>query len=119
MLSIVFLVNYNIYMYFVKYTQKPNYNLVCVLFILSSILAGVVAFSLNLFGNIYLYQIVISIIVSIIYLLLCMNFDSSIMTYTEKLGFNVRSSRKYKFYVLFLCLGLYITGFIFKESYKV
>ena len=48
-----------------------------------------------------------------------MSFDSSIMTYTEKLGFNVRSSRKYKFYVLFICLGLYVTGFIFKESFKV
>jgi hypothetical protein len=48
-----------------------------------------------------------------------MSFDSSIMSYTEKLGFNVRSSRKYKFYVLFLCLGLYIAGFAFKESYKV
>jgi hypothetical protein len=55
MLSIVFLMNYNIYMYFVKYTQKPNYKLVSALFVLSSIFAGVVAFGLNLLGNIYLY----------------------------------------------------------------
>lgn len=76
MLGIVFLINYQIYMYFIKYTKNPNYSLVVVLYVLSSIYAGILAFGLNLFGNIYLYQVVISIIISIIYLLVCLSFDS-------------------------------------------
>jgi len=45
---------------------------------------------------------------AIAYLIACLNFDNEILNVCEKIGFVVRSSRKYKFYVLFLCLGLFV-----------
>ena len=50
------------------------------------------------------------------YFILCANFDAVILTYCEQIGFILRSSRKYKFYLLFLCMGLFIIGVVVLEA---
>jgi len=42
----------------------------------------------------------------IMFLVLVMNFDKSIHRQCEKTGFELEPSRKYKFYLFFLCIGL-------------
>jgi hypothetical protein len=49
----------------------------------------------------------------IMFLVLVMNFDSSIHRMCEKIGFTVESSRKYKFYLFFLCLGIFTVTMVY------
>lgn len=49
----------------------------------------------------------------LIFLVLCMNFDTEIHRMCEKTGFIVQSSRKYKFYLFFLCIGLFVVALIY------
>lgn len=51
-----------------------------------------------------------------ILLVLCMNFDTEIHRMCEKTGFIVQSSRKNKFYLFFLCIGLFVVCLIYYNS---
>jgi type III secretory pathway component EscU len=64
------------------------------------------------FGLQYLYQSLVTLLYSIMYFILCANFDAVILTYCEQIGFILRSSRKYKFYLLFVCMGLFLVGLV-------
>jgi hypothetical protein len=46
-------------------------------------------------------------------LVISMNFDTSIHLLCEKIGFIIETSRKYKFYLFFLCLGLFVPVLIY------
>lgn len=59
-------------------------------------------------GTIFIYQNTIGMLYGLIYLALCMNFDTEIHKMCEKIGFIVKTSRKYKFYLFFLCLSLFV-----------
>ena len=78
------------------------------LYALLTVLTLIVVFSMWVFGLVYLYQSLVSILYSFSFLVLCINFDNEILDKCEKIGFIVRSSRKYKFYLLFACIGFFI-----------
>lgn len=59
-------------------------------------------------GTAFLYQELIGLLYGFLFLVLVMNFDTSIHSLCEKIGFQVETSRKYKFYLFFLCIGLYV-----------
>ena len=84
-------------MNFYKYTDKVYKPVLIVLF--SLILAYVIGLTvvLHALGLLYYYQAVMSVLFSLIYLLICINFDAEILSLFEKIGFIVRTSRKYKF----------------------
>lgn len=107
---------YNVIMYGMKYASKVNrpliFILICLIFLFSVwiILAGLYA------GIIYVYQNVIGALYGMVFLVLCMNFDTEIHRLCEKTGFIVQSSRKYKFYLFFLCIGLFIIALVYYNS---
>ena len=103
-------------MYCMKYAEKVDKTKVIVLYSLV-ILFGIYATLAGLYtGTIYIYQNVIGMLYGIIYLILCMNFDTEIHRMCEKTGFIVQSSRKNKFYLFFLCIGLFIVALIYYNS---
>lgn len=106
--SVVFFWNYNLFMYFIRYTEKVNHVLVIMLYSLLGAFTLVLVFGIFVLGQTYIYQSFISMLFSFIFFVLCINFDNEILDRCEKIGFIVRSSRKYKFYLFFLCIGLFI-----------
>jgi hypothetical protein len=106
----VFFMNYNIFMYFQKYTPVVYIPVVISLYILSFLYLIVVSTSLHVFGLLYYYQIVVSALFSFVYLIICIRLDDGILTQMEKTGFIVKSSRKYKFYLIFITMMAYMCG---------
>lgn len=107
---------YNIIMYCMKYAETVNKSLVATLFT-TLILMGIwVIFSGLYNGTIYIYQNIIGMLYGFIALVLCMNFDTEIHKLCEKTGFIVQSSRKYKFYLFFTCIGMFVVSLIYYVS---
>jgi hypothetical protein len=104
---------YNIIMYCMKYVEKVNNTLVNTLIIINGLFMAWLMISGLYTGTIFLYQNVIGMLYGLMYLVLCVNFDREIHKYCEKAGFIVQSSRKYKFYLFFLCIGLFVVCLIF------
>lgn len=103
-------------MYCMKYAEKVNYYLVGSLYFLVFVTGIWVIISGLYEGTIYIYQNVIGMLYGLIYLVLCMNFDTEIHRMCEKTGFIVQSSRKNKFYLFFLCIGLFVASLIYYNS---
>lgn len=49
-----------------------------------------------------------TLLYTIIFITGCVNFDKEIMSYCEKSGFLLRSSRRNKFYIFFASVLLYV-----------
>ena len=87
--TIVFFWSYNIIMYCMKYAEKVNFKLVYSLFAALT-LVGIWIIIAGLYtGTIYIYQNAIGMLYGLIYLVLCMNFDTEIHRMCEKTGFIV------------------------------
>ena len=103
-------------MFQLKYAKQVNKCLVAFLFILVFIL-GVWAIVAGVYtGTIYIYQNVIGALYGLIFLVFCLNFDKEIHRLCEKTGFIVQSSRKFKFYLFFLCIGLFVIALVYYNS---
>lgn len=99
-----------------KYAEQVNKPLVGFMFILQ-ILAGMWTTLGGLYtGTTFIYQNMIGMLYGLIFLVLCMNFDTEIHRLCEKTGFIVQSSRKYKFYLFFLCIGLFVLALTYYNS---
>lgn len=108
--TIVFYWQYNILMYFTKYiptNQKINWTLVICLEVLLVVVSISNLFMGYLFGLMYIYQMVTSILWSFTFLVFCLIFDDQIFTYLNNIGFIIKTSRRDKFYLLFACIGLF------------
>jgi hypothetical protein len=110
---ITFFWSYNIIMYCMKYTSKVNMALVYSLFGLLGLFTIWIVIAGLYTGTIFIYQNVIGMLYGIIYLVLCLNFDREIHRLCEKTGFLVQASRKYKFYLFFLCIALFILAMVY------
>ena len=117
--SIVFFWNYNLIMYFIRYTETVNTRLVVTLYAILFCVLFVHVFGSIYLGITYFYQSFISGLFSFSYLVMCINFDNEILDRCEKIGFIVRSSRKYKFYLFFTCLGLYFIAYLISQTLTV
>lgn len=106
-------------MYFIRYTEKVNKGLVITLYSLLFLLTLFLVFGVFILGQTYIYQSIISVLFSFIYFVICINFDNEILDRCEKIGFIVRSSRKYKFYLFFLCIGLFICAQAMTQTLNV
>lgn len=109
---------YCIFMYFQKYTQVVNKPLIGFLYIGTAITLVAQAFSLWVYGVMYLYQCFVTLLYSLMYFIICVNIDNWIQNKCEQIGFIARKSRKYKFLLLFLCIGLYLAGYILFSGNK-
>jgi uncharacterized membrane protein len=97
-------------MNFYKYTDKVYKPVLIAFFGLIFAYVVILAVCLHALGLLYYYQAVMSVLFSLIYLLVCINFDAEILSLFEKIGFIVRTSRKYKFQLLFFVILLFILG---------
>lgn len=100
-------------MYQMKYKESVNKPLVGFLFTMLTIAAGWIVLAGLYTGTIFIYQNVIGAIYGMIFLVMCLNFDREIHKMCEKTGFLVQASRKYKFYLFFLCIGLFIVSMVY------
>ena len=71
---------------------------------------------MHVFGLLYFYQSAISFLYSGIFLAFCIALDSEILQTCESLGFIVRASRKYKFYLLFSTIGMFVSGIVIMNT---
>lgn len=110
---ITFFWTYNIIMYQMKYAEKINNTLVYSMFGALGILTVWIIIAGLYTGTIFIYQNVIGMLYGLIFLVLCLNFDREIHRMCEKTGFIVQSSRKYKFYLFFLCIGLFMVALVY------
>ena len=111
--TVTFFWSYNIVMYCMKYAETVNYSLVRTLFLLLVLMSAWIVIGALYSGTIFIYQNTIGMLYGLIYLVLCLNFDKEIHRMCEKTGFIVQSSRKYKFYLFFLCIGLFVTCLVY------
>lgn len=107
---------YNVIMYGMKYAERVNQLVVYSLFFCIFLFAIYVIIAGLFTGTIYIYQNVIGGLYGVVYLVFCMNFDAEIHRLCEKTGFIVQSSRKYKFYLFFLCIGIFIIALVYYNS---
>lgn len=63
------------------------------LYTILGIVIVIVSFSLYLFGIIFIYQTVVSVLYSVVFTLICIFQDRYITEYFEKVGFILISSR--------------------------
>ena len=108
--NLSFFFTYITFMNFYKYTDKVYKPVLFVLLGIIFIYIVGMSIVLHAFGLLYYYQAVMSVLFSLIYLLICINFDAEILSLFEKIGFIVRTSRKYKFQLLFFVICLFILG---------
>ena len=114
--TITFFWSYNIVMQGMKYSEKVNYYLIYFLFFLLTLMGVWIVVGGLYTGTIFIYQNIIGMLYGLIFLVLFMNFDTEIHKLCEKTGFIVQSSRKYKFYLFFLCIGLFVVALVYYNS---
>jgi hypothetical protein len=107
---------YNLVMYCMKYAEEVNYTVVYGLGVFIFFMSCWIIVGGLYTGSIFIYQGIIGALYGLIYLVLCMNFDTEIHRMCEKTGFIVQSSRKYKFYLFFMCIGLFVVSLIYYNS---
>ncbi len=100
-------------MYQMKYAEKVNKKLVNMMF------GGLVVFSIFLTiaalhqGTAFMYQEFMGLLYGGIFLVTVMNFDKVIHRRCERVAFQLEASRREKFYLLFICLGLFAILYIY------
>jgi len=87
--TIAFFWSYCIVMYCMKYAEKVNTLLVNLLFFILFLISCLITIAGLYTGTIFIYQNVIGLLYGLIYLVLCMNFDTEIHKMCEKTGFIV------------------------------
>lgn len=87
--TITFFWAYNIIMYCMKYAEEVNKWLVYSLFTALFLFGSWVSIAGLYTGSIFFYQNIIGMLYGLIFLVLCMNFDTEIHRMCEKTGFIV------------------------------
>jgi PAP2 superfamily len=104
---------YNIIMYQMKYAERENLPKVIFLFVFLALFGCFLIVAALHQGTSFLYQEIMGLLYGLMLLVFTLNFDTSIHQLCEKIGFKVESSRKYKFYLFFLCIGLFVPVLIY------
>lgn len=114
--SVIFFWSYNIFNYQVKYVRETNRKLVTFLIILVACVTITNLIIMMLFGLLYIYQGVITFLYSLTYLVFCINFENEIFNLCEKIGFIIRTSRRFKFHLMFICIGLLLLQLLISST---
>ncbi|CAI2364166.1 unnamed protein product [Moneuplotes crassus] len=72
-------------------------------------------FSLFLLGQTFMFESTIGIIYSILFALFCLKVDNQFYKYSYNTAFNIEKSRRYKFLLLFICIGLFSSNLLIKQ----
>lgn len=107
---------YNIFMYFFKYSQTINRPVVSIIIFLWFVFSLQAIYGQIIIGQIYIYQVVISLLYSLVLFIFSVSFDEMILNKCEKIGFIVRASRKEKFKLLYAGIGLYLFALVLFQN---
>ena len=114
--NIQFFAPYCIFTFLVRYASNYQPKLVYGLITLNIIYIVLVIYLQFVFGQTYLYQSIVTSLYSTCYLIACINWDQELLNYCEKVGFIIKSSRRSKFDILFICCGLFFLVFVLTQS---
>ena len=112
----VFFYTYVIIIFFSKYAEETSKALLACLVAVDVVVVFLIALSGLYVGTTYVFQSFVGLIYGILYTILCIDMDREIHSLSEKAGFIVKDSRKYKFYIFFFCLGVFVVDVIFFNS---
>ena len=116
--NVQFITAYYIYNKFYKYSDSPSMVLIYVSYGLLFGLSLAVGFSQIFLAQLYAYEIIQTTLVTMIYMMILLQFDKEIMQLSEEIGFQKKTSRSYKFYLLFGIMSLFIFAAILISGMK-
>lgn len=70
-----FFYGYSVFMYLYKYTADVNYKLVYLVYSILLLFMVITSFAMYIFGVLFIYQSIVSILYSLSFNILCINFD--------------------------------------------
>ena len=114
--NVQFFVPYCIFTFLVRYTNDYKPKLVYSLITLNILIIALVIYIQFAFGQTFLYQCIVTTLYSTTYLIACINWDQELLNYCEKVGFIIKSSRRAKFDILFLCCGLFFVVYVLAQA---
>jgi hypothetical protein len=100
----VFFYSYNIIIYFILYSEKQHKTFAAFLLSVNSFMVVIAALCLNYLGTAFYLQSIIGVVYGVIYTAICLNLDTEIHRISEMTAFINKTSKKYKFYMLFISL---------------
>ena len=110
--NLIFFWFYYLHQTLYKYAEIPHQKLMSILCTIVLAITAIVIFDSWLVGVMYFYQIFISALVTVVYLTACNAFDTEIMSLSMQTGFQKKESRKYKFYLMFLIMAMFLISTI-------
>lgn len=108
--------SYNIIMFFIMYAEKPNKTFAAICLSGNAFLVVIAALWLNYLGVTFYLESLTGSVYGILYCALCITFDSEIHKFSEMTGFIIKTSKKYKFYALFIVLFAFWCALVYYNS---
>lgn len=71
---------------------------------------------LNFLGVAFYLEAITGVVYGVLYCGLCLQLDSEIHRISEMTAFIIKTSKKYKFYSMFSCLGVFVAAVIYYNS---
>ena len=105
----VFLYSYTIYNVFMDNIEgKRGYFFVWILLSINGLFMLTIALALFFLGQTFFFSSIVGALYSIILVIVCIKQDYFIHKWCQYIAFDIYKSRRYKFYVLFICLLLLV-----------
>lgn len=112
----VFFYSYNIIVYLIMYSEKRHTKLAALMLSLNSFVVVITALCLNYLGTVFYLESIIGAVYGIIFTAICINLDSEFHRISEMTAFIIKTSKKYKFYFLFVSLAAFCVGVIYYNA---
>jgi hypothetical protein len=112
----VFFYSYNIIIYLILYSEKRYTKLAALMLSLNSFVVVIAALCLNYLGTVFYLESIIGAVYGIIYTAIWLNLDSEFHRVSEMTAFIIKTSKKYKFYFLFVSLAAFWVGVIYYNA---
>lgn len=100
----VFFYSYNIIIFFILYSERKHSMLAALLLSTNAFMVVIAALCLNYLGTAFYLQSITGVVYGVLYTALCLTLDSEIHRISELSAFIIKTSKKYKFYFLFVSL---------------
>lgn len=111
-----FFYSYNIIMFLVLYSEKSHKRLAAACLSINAFMVVIAALCLNYLGTGFYLESIIGVVYGILYTALCLTLDTEIHRISEMSAFIIKTSKKYKFYVMFLSMAAFCCVVVYYNS---
>lgn len=112
----VFFYSYNIVIFLILYSEKSHTMFAALLLSVNAFAVVIAALCLNYLGTCFYLESITGVIYGLIFSSVCLALDSEIHRVSEMTAFIVRTSKKYKFYMLFVSLVCFCCVVVYYNS---